>query len=417
MTTSGLARLHLVRNTCRACESTDLITVLSYGDMPRPDLLLTPSQLMDMEPRHSLDLVICDNCSLLQITQTVSRASIYDETYRRFSSDSLETLEAAAAYAEHLIETRSLGRDSLVIELGSNDGYMLKQFARQGIPVLGVEPAAAQAQAARRAGIATLPTSFTRSMGRQMQMDGREADVIIVNNLINRVADLHGFLAGMKAILKNDGMVSFEVPYAGSMVHEGAFERVNHEQLSYFTATTLARLLLNEELYVNEMELLPANGGTLRVMASYQEEAQGSVHRLLTQEDVDGLDLPESYRAFTLQAESLRDNLQALLGELKADGVRIAGYGASGEICTLLNFASLGGRYINYMVDPVREKQQHYLAGVHLAVLRPDRLVEDMPAYVLLADRDGVEESLECLSAYRAKGGRVIVPGPQPTIV
>jgi hypothetical protein len=417
MSSPGLARLHLVRNTCRACESADLQPVLSYGDMPRPDTLLTPSQLLDLEPRHDLDLVICDNCSLLQVTQTVSRSAIYDESYRYFASDSPETVEAARRYADQLIKTRSLSRDSLVIELGSNDGYMLRHFSRQGIPVLGVEPAAAPAQAARRAGIATLPTSFSRSMGRQMQQEGREADVLIVHNLINRVADLHGFLAGVRSILKNDGMISFEVPYAGAMVQAGAFERVNHEQLSYFTATTLARLLLNEELYVNEMEVLPANGGTLRVVASFQEEAGASVQYLLMQEDSSGLDLAEGYRDFTAQAETMRDNLQALLGELKADGARIAGYGASSSACTLLNYASLGGRYLNYLVDPERQKQQRYLPGVHLAVLRPDRLLEDIPAYVLLTDRSDTEGSLARLAGYRAKGGRVILPAPTPTIV
>jgi SAM-dependent methyltransferase len=218
--------MHVVRSTCRACESTDLELVLSFGEMPLADALLLPRQLLDDEAHYPLDVAFCRSCSLVQIMQTVSPTVLYDESYRYFSSSAPSILEHSRLHCENLIRTRGLDKDSLVVELASNDGYLLKSFQRLGVPVLGIDPAPGPAEAARRSGVPTLMSFFTCDFANQLRAEGREADVIIANNVFAHVPDLHGFVACMRTLLKEDGVITIENPYVRTLIDECEFDTI-----------------------------------------------------------------------------------------------------------------------------------------------------------------------------------------------
>ncbi len=409
--------MHVVRSTCRACDSSELELVLSFGEMPLADALLLPNQLLEEEPRYPLDVVFCRKCSLVQILQTVSPSVLYDESYRYFSSNSDSIMAHSRANAEGLIRDRHLGRDSFVVEIASNDGYMLKNFHEQRIPVLGIDPAPGPAQAARRAGIPTLPTFFTDSLARYLRDEGRQADVILANNVLAHVPDLHGFLGGIRILLKEDGIAVIEVPYVRNLIDECEFDTIYHEHLCYFSVTALASMMRSAGLSLNDVEHFPVHGGSLRLHIGRNVEVSQRVEKYLKDEKDCGLTDFAYYQDFARRALSIKERLITLLDELKADGSRIVGYGAAAKGSTMLNYVGIDDRYLDYVVDRNVHKHGRFMPGVHLPVLAPEQLVEDVPDYALLLAWNFREEVLDQQRAYRERGGRFVVPIPEPTVV
>lgn len=404
---------------CRSCGSADIVPVLSLGRMPLANALLTEGQLEGEEDTYSLDLVLCRSCTLVQITETVSPERLFRE-YLYFSSFSDTFLGHAQALVGRIVGERRLGRDHLVIEVGSNDGYLLQYYRDREVPVLGIEPATSVAQVAREErGIPTLCEFFGEELARQLHGEGRGADVMHAHNVLAHVADLNGFVAGLRLLLKPDGMAVIEVPYVKDMIDRCEFDTIYHEHLCYFSVTALEHLLRRHALALRAVERLPIHGGSLRLFVVHADDAQpdDSVSALRREEEAWGVDRPDFYEGFAAHVRALGASLRALLEQLAGNGSRIAGYGAAAKATVLLNFAGLSRDLVSFVVDRSPHKQGRFIPGPRVPVCPPERLLETQPDYVLLLAWNLAEEVLAQQLEYRRRGGRFIIPVPEVRIV
>ena len=405
------------RSTCRSCESTALTEVLSLGKPPLTAAFLTENQLNEAEPRFPLTLVFCGDCSLLQIRETVSAKMIFCRDYPYYSSFSETLLEHSRQNAIELIRDRGLGPDSLVVEVASNDGYLLKNFVEAGVPVLGIDPADGPAGVAEKRGIPTLRAFFDREFAAAIRDQGKRADVLIANNVLAHVPDLNGFVRGIHTILKEDGIAVLEVPYVRDLIERCEFDTIYHEHQSYFAVTPLVTLFQRHGLSLNRVEHLPIHGGSLRIYVGHDRAPDGSVQEYLREEAKRGLSDLGSYRDFAAEAGKIRSELVGLLGKLKATGKRVAAYGAAAKGVILLTYAGIDSSVIDFVVDRNTHKQGRYMPGVKLPVKETEELLARMPDYVLLLAWNFKEEILRQQTAYLRRGGRFIEPIPYPRII
>lgn len=401
---------------CRSCGHTELQTVLSLGRTPLANALLTEGQLDETEETYPLELVFCSRCSLVQITETVPPEKLFRE-YVYLSSFSDTMLRHAEDLSAHLIGSNNLGAASLVIEIASNDGYLLRYYQRASVPVLGIEPATNIARVAEQQGIPTVCEFFDEKLAARLCAEGRRADVIHAHNVLAHVPELNGFVRGLRQLLKQDGVIVVEVPYVKDMIDGCEFDTVYHEHLSYFSLTSLSALFTRNGLTIQKVERLSIHGGTLRVYAGHEKNQDESVVQLLHDEETWGVKEIDFYSGFGVRVEQLRDELVTLLRSLKAQDKRIAVYGASAKGTTLLNYCGLGRETLDYVVDRSSVKQGLYTPGTHLKIHAPEKLLEDMPDYVLLLTWNFAAEILEQQSEYRGRSGRFIVPVPEVKVV
>ena len=401
---------------CRSCGYQELRTFLSLGRTPLANALLTEDKLGDPEETYPLELVFCSQCTLVQLTESLSPEKLFRD-YVYFSSFSETMLDHAEALSSALIGSKNLGAQSLVIEVASNDGYLLQTYHREGVPVLGIEPATNIARVAAQRDIRTINDFFGETLAQQLVEDGYKADVIHANNVLAHVPDLNGFVRGICDLLKPDGVVVVEVPYVYEMITQCEFDTVYHEHLSYFSLTALNELFTRNALTIHRVERLTIHGGTLRFYAGHAGEQDQSVIGLLTDEKRYGLENFEFYKGFGERVETLRDELGALLYGLKERGARIAAYGASAKGATLLNYCRLGREVLDYVVDRSTVKQGLYTPGSHLKIYAPEKLLEDAPDYVLLLTWNFAGEIYEQQVEYRKRGGLFIVPVPFVRVV
>ena len=405
---------------CRSCGESGLIGVLSLGLTPLANALLTAKQLGQPEETYPLDLVFCPHCTLVQITHTVPPETLFRD-YFYLSSFADTVLLQARNLAERLIASQRLHAGSLVVEVGSNDGYLLQYYHRAGIPVLGIEPAtriARVAQDQRR--ISTLCEFFTEALAEKLRQQGRRADIVHANNVLAHIADLNGAVRGFKLLLKENGIGTFEVPYVKELIDGCQFDTIYHEHLCYFSLTALDGLFRRHGLIIHNVERINVHGGTLRIYISHDDDTvhhSSAVSDLLKEETEWGVDDPAFYRSFGAKVEGLRHELITILHDLKAKGRRIAVYGASAKGSTLLNYFGIGCETLDYVVDRSTLKQGHYTPGKHLAIRPPEYLLEDMPDYALLLTWNFADEILEQQAEYRRRGGRFIIPIPKVRVV
>ena len=403
---------------CRSCEHPKLQPILSLGSTPLANSLLTESELYLPEQTYPLDLAFCENCSLVQITEVVPPEKLFSE-YLYFSSFSETMVTHARDLSKQLIESRGLAPTSLVIEIASNDGYLLQHYKEAGIPVLGIEPAANIATVAIERGINTINDFFGESLARRLNDDKQFADVIHAHNVMAHVADLNGFMHGINLVLKNDGVAVIEVPYVRDMIEGVEFDTIYHEHLCYFSLSSVASLVKRHSMQVTDVERVPIHGGTLRIFIQKQghESVSSRVSEMLATEMTLGMDRLEYYSNFATRVEKLKAELIDLLASLKREGNRIAVYGASAKGSTLLNYFGLGKDQLDYVVDRSTVKQGRYTPGTHLLIDSPERLLADQPDYVLLLTWNFADEILTQQSEYRGKGGRFIIPIPTLRVV
>lgn len=387
--------------------------VLSLGSTPLANALLREDELTKRESKWPLDLAWCPTCSLVQITETVPPEKLFRE-YAYFSSFSDTMVLHAKAIADRLREKRNLGKDSLVVEIASNDGYLLQWYQQAGIPVMGIEPARNIAHVAEaERGVRTISEFFGQELARQLVRDGERADVIHANNVLAHVADLNGVVAGFATLLKQDGVAVVEAPYLKDLLDHVEFDTIYHEHLCYFSLTALNQLFGQHGLEIIDVERLQIHGGSLRVFAARKgtTSVQPAVHDLLA-EEATWVRNPEFYQSFGERVEALRQELVGLLQSLKSQGKRIAVYGASAKGSTLLNYIGIGSDVVDYVVDRSTVKQGRYTPGTRLKIYDPAQLIEDRPDYCLLLTWNFADEILKQQREYRQLGGQFIIPIP-----
>jgi SAM-dependent methyltransferase len=396
-----------------------LTPILALGELPLANALLTKEQLGKPEPRHPLTLGFCPSLALVQIVERISPEQLFSD-YPYFSSMADEMLAHVKRHVGQMIASRALDAGKLVVEIASNDGYLLQYYKAAGIPVLGVEPAANIAKvASAERGIPTLVAFFDEALGRKLAGDGRRAAVVHANNVFAHVPDPVGFLKGIAALLEPGGIASIEAPYVKDMIDKVEFDTIYHEHLFYYSVTSVSRLAALAGLAVADVERLPIHGGSLRYILSRPGEnpVGERVEALLAEERGWNVESPSAYRAFASKVEALRAELRQYLEDAKRKGLRIAAYGASAKGTTLLNYCGVGSEFIDFVVDRSPYKQGLFTPGTHLPILDPVALIERQPDAVLLLAWNFADEILAAQAEFRRRGGRFIVPVPQLQIV
>ncbi len=402
---------------CRSCGSPKLRSFLDLGITPLADQLLTKETLADTELVAPLDVVLCEECSLVQITETVSPEILFCQNYPYYSSVSKALMEHFGASARQILEERRLGPGSLVVEAASNDGYMLKHFVAAGVPVLGIDPADGPAEKAQEAGVRTMNTFFTEELAGELYSQGTRADVFLANNVLAHVADLNGFTAGISRLLKDDGVAVIEVPYLIDLIDHCEFDTIYHQHLCYFSVTALASLFRRHNLSLNRVIRTTIHGGSLRLFVEKNENPEASVTSMLDREKELGVDGFDYYANFANRVEGLKVDLVAVLERLKAEGQRIVGYGAAAKGCTLLSYCGVDSRYLDYIADLSTMKQGRYFTGNRLEIVPPARVLEDQPDAVLIIAWNFAEEIMRHQEEYRKRGGSFVIPIPEVRVV
>jgi SAM-dependent methyltransferase len=402
---------------CRVSGVQGLVPILDLGNMPHADGLLTKDGLAKDEPKWPLELAFSTESKLVQITETVDPTILFGADYPYFSSFSDAWLKHCRDNAVNLIKSRGLNKDSFVVELASNDGYMLKNFVEAGIPVQGIDPAPGPAKAAAKIGVPTICDFFTLDMAKRMAAEGKRADVVIGNNVMAHVADTNGFVQGIREILKDDGTTSIEAPYVKDMIEHGEFDTIYHQHLCYFSVLSADYLFRKNGLFLNHVEWLPTHGGSLRYYAGPREKVQDSVKRMLAEEGDLGMDKPGYYRGFATMVKNLGLTMRSILADIKRQGKTIAAYGAAAKGAIMVNYLGADTKQIDFVVDKNIHKQGRYMPGVHIPILAPEELVKRQPDYCLILPWNFKDEIMQQQAEYRRKGGRFIVPVPTPVIV
>lgn len=405
----------LLNAQCRSCGRGGLLPVLDLGETPLADHLLRTADAP--EDRYPLEVAFCSHCAMVQILRTVDPEILFCQDYPYYSSFSDQLLAHSRKNALALIEDRKLGRDSLVVELASNDGYLLKNFVEQGIPVLGIDPASGPAKAAEKVGVTTVNTFFTRQLAQELRDTDRRADVVIANNVLAHVADTNGFVAGIATLLKETGVAVIEAPYVKDLIEHAEFDTIYHQHLCYLSATSVDKLARRHGLYLNKLEWLPIHGGTLRHYLEPVERVGPTVKETLENERQLGIDRYPYYQNFGQRVRQIGSDLRALLGQLKAQGKSIAGYAAAAKACTLLSFAGIGAETLDFIVDRNVHKHAKFMSGARVPIFGVEKLLEEQPDYCVILAWNFKDEIMRQQAEYARRGGKFIIPIPNPEIL
>lgn len=412
--------LLMTAKTCRFCQAPLHESFADLGMTPLSNSFIAPDKACAMEPFYPLHAYVCSTCRLVQLEEFESSRHIFGD-YIYFSSYSESWLRHAEAYAAKMAQRLGLGTDALVVEIASNDGYLLQYFQQRGIQVLGVEPAANVAAAAAKKGIPTEIAFFGRATATQLRERGIAPDLMTANNVLAHVPDINDFVGGLTILLKSEGVVTVEFPHLLRLLKESQFDTIYHEHFSYLSLHVVQRIFARHGLLVFDVEQLPTHGGSLRVFACHAAAAHHSetptVARLLTEEVAAGLEGDDAYRRFARQIAEAKSALLRFLIDAQAQGKRVAAYGAPAKGNTLLNYCGVGPDLIAFTVDRSPHKQGMLLPGTRIPIRAPEAILEEKPDYVLVLPWNLQEEITAQMAAVRAWGGRFVVPIPTTRVL
>lgn len=399
--------------TCRFCDTTLTHSFCDLGMSPLSNSFVSAERLNAMEPFYPLHAFVCEACFLVQLDEFESPEEIFSD-YVYFSSYSDSWLEHSRQYAEAITQRLGLDATSQVVEIASNDGYLLQYFAKSGIPVLGVEPAANVATVATEKGIPTLVKFFGVETATELRESGRQADLLLGNNVLAHVPDINDFVAGMTILLKPGGVITMEFPHLLKLIEFNQFDTIYHEHFSYLSLHAVERIFKAHGLQVFDVDELPTHGGSLRIYARHDraEPVETNVEVLRQTEQDAGIDLLSTYAAFGKRVEATKRTLLEFLIKAKAEGKRIAGYGAPAKGNTLLNYCGVRRDFVDFTVDRNPAKQNHYLPGTHIPVFAPEKIDELKPDYVLILPWNIRAEIIGKMGHIRDWGGKFVVPIP-----
>jgi SAM-dependent methyltransferase len=404
---------------CRLCDSALRHSFADLGMSPLCESFRKAAELDEMEPYFPLHVLVCDACFLVQLQEYVSPEHIFRE-YAYFSSYSTSWVDHAKRYCGMIAKRLQLGASSLAIELASNDGYLLQHFGPLGVPALGIEPAFNVARVAREKGVDTLTEFFGVDLAQRLAMEGRKADLIIGNNVLAQVPDLNDFVAGMRILLKPEGVITLEFPHLQQLIAQNQFDTIYHEHFSYFSLITIGHLADRHGLKLIDVEELPTHGGSLRIYLAHQASkrtASEAVGRLLARETALGFDDIATYAAFAANVRRTKHKLLGFLIQAKAEGKTIVGYGAPGKGNTLLNYCGIGTDFLDFTVDRNPYKHGLYTPGMHIPILAPEAIDAAKPDYVLILPWNLTAEITQQMRHIGAWGGKFIVPIPEVAVI
>jgi len=387
---------------------------------PLCESYLPPERLNQMEPFYPLQVWVCSSCFLVQLEQYVAAEDIFSE-YAYFSSYATSWVRHAEEYVAAMVKRLQLGSQSFVVELASNDGYLLQWFVRRAIPCLGIEPAANVAAAARERGVDTLVAFFDQKLGATLASEGKQADLIVGNNVLAQVSELNSFVAGIRKLLKPTGTATLEFPHLQRLVEGNQFDTIYHEHFSYFSLLSAERIFAEHGLAIFDVDELWTHGGSLRIYARRAEDSSRPVservHLLRRREEDLGYGKLETYRAFEQRVHATKRRLLELLIRARDAGARVAGYGAPGKGNTLLNFCGIRTDLVEFTVDRNPYKQGKFLPGTHIPIFAPERIDEARPDYILVLPWNFRDEIMAQLAHARGWGAKFIVPIPEATVL
>lgn len=401
---------------CRHCQAGLRHVFLDLGFAPPSNAYVSTAALDQPEVTYPLKLFVCDACWLVQTQDHAHATDLFAADYAYFSSVSRSWLEHASRYCEMAVRRFGLGASSRVVEVASNDGYLLRNFVRDGIPCLGVEPTEGTAAAARALGIPVVTEFFGKALGERLASEHGKADLVIGNNVFAHVPDINDFSAGLAAILKRGGTVTLEFPHLLQLIAQVQFDTVYHEHFSYLSLHTAVQVLRRAGLEVYDVEELGTHGGSLRVYAGHAADAReraASVEALLARERGSGLQRLDCYLEFQARADEVKNGLLSFLIESQRKGVRLAGYGAAAKGNTLLNYAGVRRDLLPFICDAAPSKQGRFTPGTHIPIVHPDVLARERPDIVLILPWNLADEVTAQLAAVRSWGGRFAVAIPE----
>jgi SAM-dependent methyltransferase len=419
MTLSAEVESRRATRLCRFCGAALQRTFVDLGMSPLCETYPSAADLNRGEVYYPLHVYVCDECFLVQLEQYETQEQIFSD-YPYFSSYSDSWLKHCESYCDKMIERIGLDGKSQVIEVASNDGYLLQYFVKRGVPVLGIEPAANVAKVAVEQGVPTLVQFCGAELARELAADGGCADLVVGNNVLAQVPDLNDFVAALRILLMPDGVLTLEFPHLLRLIERNEFDTIYHEHFSYFSLLTTVQILQAHGLKVFDVEELPTHGGSLRIYAcrveSLKHQTRQNVDRVIRDEKRIGLDSPKGYEGFSQQVKETKLALVDFLLAAAQQGKSVAAYGAPGKSATLLHYCGIGKDLIEYTVDRSPHKQGRFLPGSHIPIYSPDRISQTKPDYVVILPWNLEEEITELLQFIRQWGGRFVVPIPRVRI-
>jgi len=410
----------LTNSSCRFCDNPLSHTFVDLGMSPLCESYLSLEQINQEEPFYPLHVHVCDRCYLVQLESYVSPEHIFTE-YAYFSSYADTWLQHAKDYTNLMVERFGFNKQSHVVEVASNDGYLLQYFVEKNIPCLGVEPAANVAKVAEEKGVPTLVEFFGVECAQKLVKEGKQADLILGNNVLAQVPDLNDFVAGMKILLAPGGVITIEFPHLMCLMAENQFDTIYHEHFSYFSFITTQKIFARHGLTLFDVEELSTHGGSLRIYARHEDDESKPVSdraiALIKRESEAGFTEMQSYANFDEQVKETKRKLLEFLIGAKRSGKTVAGYGAPGKGNTLLNYCGIRTDFIDYTVDRNPYKQGKFLPGTHIPIYAPDKIMETKPDYVLILPWNFKDEIIKQMAAIKDWGGKFVVPIPEVTVI